>query len=202
MSMLDSTWLRPLAAAVRTLVLDDEPQYPSPTSTLPPDRLCLAGDGSVLVVWATQTGAAEALAQATVERLGAAGVASRSVDFESLQLSVLESAKAALFVVSTTYDGDPPDMAEAFCNDVMAKPAALAHLRYALLALGDRCYDDFCGFGRQVREWLEVSGAHACFKPIEVDDEDEQTLAWWWEQLDALLPEAAHECESPAVTTR
>lgn len=199
MSMFDSTWLRPLADALRTLVLDDDPEYPSAPPTLPSDRPRLTPDSSALVVWASQTGAAEYLAQVTCEHLEGAGITTRSIDFESLQVPLLEAADMALFVVSTTYDGDPPDMAEAFRDEVMAQPAALSQLRYALLALGDRCYDNFCGFGRQVEEWLETSGAHACFKPIEVDDEDEQAIAWWWEQLDALLPEAAPAGPSSAT---
>ena len=146
--------------------------------------------GPLLLAWASQTGVAEDLAGATREQLMAAGIAVDEVEFGKLTLARLGQARQVLFIASTTCDGDPPDMAEAFCTQSMQHPAALAHLHYGLLALGDRGYDDFCGFGRRLDEWLGASGAQAWFPRIEVDDEDAVALDRWHRQLGALATTA------------
>jgi sulfite reductase (NADPH) flavoprotein alpha-component len=104
---------------------------------------------------------------------------------DSSTLAALREASRALFVVSTTGDGEPPDMAVAFARQAMAQPTDLAHLRYGLLALGDSDYEEFCGFGRQLQRWLRASGAQALFDPVEVDDEDAAALRHWQHHLAA-----------------
>jgi sulfite reductase (NADPH) flavoprotein alpha-component len=155
----------------------------------------------VLIAFATQTGAAEGIAEATLEQLEMAGVNAAMVDFYDLDLALLAHASQVLFVTSTTYDGDPPDMAETFCDEAMNSPAALSHLHYAVLALGDRDYDAFCGFGRRLDDWLRASGAHAWFERIEVDDEDEQALARWHACV-AALARCSDHASSDSATVR
>jgi sulfite reductase (NADPH) flavoprotein alpha-component len=158
--------------------------------------------GPVLIACASQTGVAEDLAEATREQLRAAGITSQVADFEALDRSILETASQALFLASTTYDGDPPDMAATFSRTTMAQTASLAHLRYGLLALGDRGYDDFCGFGRALDAWLQASGAQAWFPRIEVDDEDAAALERWHAQVAALAAPVAAQRDHPLQTDR
>lgn len=140
----------------------------------------------VAVVYASQTGYAEQLARQTLQSLQTAGLSARLHGFGTLTLDDLRHAGQVLFVVSTTGDGEPPDMAVAFSRLAMRQPAELAGLRYGLLALGDSDYEDFCGFGRQLRQWLQASGAQPLFDPVEVDSEDEATLRHWQHQLAML----------------
>lgn len=140
-----------------------------------------------LVAYATQTGVAEHYAHATHAQLQRAGVVARLCAFDALTLDELARAPQALIIASTTYDGDAPDMAEDFDTNYMIRPAALAWLQYGLLALGDRCYDDFCGFGHRLHAWLLASGAHALFPPVEVDDEDADALERWHRRVGALV---------------
>src|SRR5690606_30781493 len=91
------------------------------------------------------------------------------------------ASRQVLFVVSTTGEGDPPDHALSFLRQMQggADGEGLAHLEYALLALGDRDYDDFCGFGRQLDQWLRMRGAQPLFDRVEVDNADEAALRHW-----------------------
>jgi sulfite reductase (NADPH) flavoprotein alpha-component len=141
---------------------------------------------AVRVVYASQTGFAEQLARQTLQSLQAAGVTARLDGIDGITVDDLRHAGRVLFVVSTTGDGEPPDMALAFNRLAMQQPANLAGLRYGLLALGDSDYEDFCGFGRQLQRWLQASGAQALFDPVEVDSEDEASLRHWQHHL-ALL---------------
>jgi len=141
---------------------------------------------TVRVFYASQTGLAEQLAWQTVQSLRTAGVAARMEALGATTRAALRDASHALFVVSTTGDGEAPDMAAAFARQAMADPADLAGLHYGLLALGDRAYADFCGFGRQLRQWLQAGGAQPLFDAVEVDDEDPAALQRWQQNLSVL----------------
>ncbi|WP_062473047.1 sulfite reductase subunit alpha [Variovorax boronicumulans] len=142
-----------------------------------------AGDGAqaspTLVLFASQTGQAETIAWQTARRLRAAGTAVRVMALNALDSATLASARRALFVASTYGEGDAPDGASVFAERVMGAPLALPSLRYAVLALGDRQYAHFCGFGRALDAWLHTAGAVRDFAPIEVDNSDPAALADW-----------------------
>ncbi|MES2249692.1 MAG: sulfite reductase subunit alpha [Pseudomonadota bacterium] len=142
-----------------------------------------AGDGAqaspTLVLFASQTGQAETIAWQTARRLRAAGTAVRVMALNALDSATLASARRALFVASTYGEGDAPDGASVFAERVMGAPLALPSLRYAVLALGDRQYAHFCGFGRALDTWLHTAGAVRDFDPIEVDNSDPAALADW-----------------------
>ena len=56
-------------------------------------------------------------------------------------------------------------------------------LRYAVLALGDRQYAQFCGFARRVDDWLAGRGAQRLGERIEVDGDDQHALQSWQRQV-------------------
>ena len=141
---------------------------------------------AVLVVFASQTGTAEQLARQTTQSLQLAGMAVSQIALGALDSEALMRARRVLFVVSTTGEGDAPDSAARFVTHGMRAPLPLAQLQYGLLALGDRDYDDFCGFGRQLQHWLRQSGAHALFDAVEVDDGEPAALRHWQHHLSLL----------------
>ena len=132
-----------------------------------------------LVLFASQTGQAEAIAWQTARQLRAAGTSVRVMELNALDAATLGSAGHALFVVSTYGEGDAPDGASVFAERVMSLPSTLSSLRYAVLALGDRQYKNFCGFGRALDAWLHAAGARRDFERIEVDNSDPSALAAW-----------------------
>lgn len=143
--------------------------------------LAAAGE-PMLVLHATQTGQAEAIAWQTARWLHAQGAAVRVMSLNELDLPTLQAAPRALFVASTYGEGDAPDGASAFVERIMEARAQLSGLRYALLALGDRQYAHFCGFGRRLDAWLRDSGAVPAFERIDVDNGDDTAMALWREQ--------------------
>jgi sulfite reductase (NADPH) flavoprotein alpha-component len=142
----------------------------------------LAGDGAqspVLVVFATQTGQAETIAWQTGRALHAKGTPVRVLSLNEVNIDTLRAAQRALFVVSTYGEGDAPDGASVFTERLLGTAETLPTLRYALLALGDRQYDHFCGFGRALDAWLQSTGAVPVAPCIEVDNGDPAALADW-----------------------
>ncbi len=159
------------------------------------EAAALSADDSkppTLVLFASQTGQAETIAWQTARQLRAAGTSVRVMELNTLDAATLGSASRALFVASTYGEGDAPDGASVFAERVMGSPPALPSLRYAVLALGDRQYTNFCGFGRALDAWLHAAGARRDFDPIEVDNSDPVALAAWQAQWgDAVASDAA-----------
>ena len=139
-----------------------------------------AGDTPpLLVAWASQTGFAQLLAERSARMLVDAGVPVRVLPLDQVDAALLGRSQRALFLASTTGEGDPPDHALAFLRQTLAQTPSLAHLEYLLLALGDRGYDDFCAFGHQLDRWLRACGARPLFDLVEVDNADQAALRRW-----------------------
>jgi sulfite reductase (NADPH) flavoprotein alpha-component len=136
-----------------------------------------------IVAYASQTGNAEALAQQTLATLRLAGIAAQLSELSELGADDLRRAERILFLVSTYGEGDAPDAAAAFAGRLMTRQMPLAHLHYAVLALGDSAYAQFCGFGRALDGWLSGQGAHSLFARIEVDRSADAAVAQWRQQL-------------------
>lgn len=139
-----------------------------------------------LIAFASQTGFAAELANRTAQSLQAAGAPVMLASLQQIDDQMLRQAKHALFVVSTTGEGDAPDPAAGFVRNVLDSSVSLKDLSYGVLALGDREYDQYCAFGHRLDQWLRHQGASALFDVIEVDNGDEGALRNWQHQLSVL----------------
>ncbi|MFI8978971.1 PepSY domain-containing protein [Ectopseudomonas khazarica] len=142
--------------------------------------------GGWLVGFASQSGFAEQLAWQSAGQLQAAGIPVRVEPLSRLDADSLRQTQKALFVVSTFGDGEAPDAAQGFERKVLAGSVPLEQLSYAVLALGDRQYQHFCGFARRINAWLGLQGARPLFDSIEVDGADQAALQRWQQQLSDL----------------
>lgn len=73
-----------------------------------------------------------------------------------------DEAKDAIYLICTsTYgSGDVPDNARALYESLGAQPQFLGHVRYGVIALGDRTYmQTFCFGGKKFDERLQDLGA-------------------------------------------
>ena len=157
------------------------------------------GPAPVLVAWASQTGFALTLAHRTADALRDAGLPVRLRSLHQVDAGLLQQSGRALFIVSTTGEGDAPDHALPFLRRVMSSDLELKQLSYAVLALGDRSYGHFCAFGHQLDAWLRQHGAHALFDTVDVDNADAASLRHWQQLLGQLGGEAMEQPDwSPA----
>ena len=146
----------------------------------------VASQDAVWVVHASQTGFAMEIADMTAASLRQGGVPVHRAGLERLDARALQGLARAVFVVSTTGEGDPPDPALGFVRRVMSQTLALGQLQYAVLALGDREYAQFCAFGHQLDDWLRRQGARPMFDLVEVDNADDSALRHWQHHIAQL----------------
>ncbi|RSV26638.1 sulfite reductase flavoprotein subunit alpha [Sphingomonas sp. ABOLH] len=137
---------------------------------------------TTLVAYASQTGSAERIARLTAAALpDAAALPIASLDPDQL------SRASRLFVVASTYgEGEPPDNARGFARTMEREAPDLSHLDYAVMALGDREYAEFCAFGHRVDRWLHDHGATRLFDAVEADGTDADAQRQWQHQLAGL----------------
>jgi sulfite reductase (NADPH) flavoprotein alpha-component len=160
------------------------------------------GSDALLVAFASQTGQAEELAWMTASGLSDAGVPARVALLGDLEPEALRAEGRVLIIASTTGEGDGPDAMSWFARKHMTAPADLAGLSYGLLALGDRTYADFCGFGRALDLWLRRSGATPLFDRIEVDNGDAGAIRHWQRQLGVVTGHAVQADWAPPAFDR
>ncbi len=139
-----------------------------------------------IVAYASQTGNAEELASQTVATLRLAGIPAQLSELSDLHAEDLQRAERVLFLVSTYGEGDAPDAGAAFAGRLMTTQLPLPQLHYAVLALGDSAYQQFCGFGRALDGWLQAQGAHSLFPRIDVDRSADAAIGQWRQQLSHL----------------
>jgi sulfite reductase (NADPH) flavoprotein alpha-component len=147
----------------------------------------------LLIVHASQTGAAEQLAWQAAQALRGAARPLRVAPLGALAPADFASASLVLFIASTCGEGDAPDSAGPFVRRFMgdAPVDVLDGVHYGLLALGDHEFANFCAFGRRLDTWLAGRGARALFERIDVDGLAPHALARWKHELGRLASTGA-----------
>lgn len=154
----------------------------------------------VTVLHGSQTGNAERLARALHAELMARGFAARIDNLGSYQTVRLKRERILLLVTSTYGEGEPPDIAQAFYAFLMGEHAPrLEHLKFAVLALGDRAYERFCQTGRDFDARLEALGGARLHPRGECDLDYEEAARRWTEQLLNTLATEGAPIAAPAL---
>jgi sulfite reductase (NADPH) flavoprotein alpha-component len=141
------------------------------------------------ILYGTQTGNGRKIAAALEAAAAARGVGADLISMADYPAARLKKEQALAIVVSTHGEGDPPDDALELHRFLSGKRLpALASLRYAVLALGDSSYENFCQTGREFDARLEAAGARRLAPLVECDLEfDAPSAAWSTAVLDEAV---------------
>ena len=143
------------------------------------------------ILYATESGNAEALAGAARKAAQRLGFAAKPRDMADTTPAEIAKAGPLLVIASTWGEGDPPQRAEAFYAGLLGADApSFAGVRFAVLALGDRAYANFCETGRRIDARLAELGAERVAPLAECDlDYAAPARVWTETVLATLAPE-------------
>jgi sulfite reductase (NADPH) flavoprotein alpha-component len=145
---------------------------------------------ALTVLYASESGNAEALAMRTKKLAQKHGLDAKIVDFADADFAVLSKAKNIIVFASTWGEGDPPSRAVDFYTSLMSDAAPrIEGVRFAVLALGDTAYAQFCATGKAIDQRLEALGGTRAFDRVDLDlDYAKQAAEWTEKALTELAP--------------
>jgi NADPH-dependent sulfite reductase flavoprotein alpha-component len=142
---------------------------------------------ALTLLWASQTGNAETLAERFGSRLREAGIAIDVRAMDSFPAAQLAQVNNLALISSTFGDGESPDNGRRFWETLSEHDARLESLNYAVLALGDPSYESFCGHGKNLDRRLESLGASALLPRVDCDPEFQVPADAWFKALQQAL---------------
>lgn len=142
------------------------------------------------ILFASESGNAERLAQDVAKLARKAGFKPKVVDFADLDIADLPKHERLVVIAATWGEGEPPARAARAYADLMAESAPrLEGTTFAVLALGDTAYAEFCGVGKAIDARLAELGAIRTVDRIDCDlDFEAPAAAWIKSTLDAFAP--------------
>ena len=159
---------------------------------------------TLTIVYGSQTGNAKRVAEGLLAEAGSRGLKARLLRADAYALNELKRETHLVIVISTQGDGDPPDDARGFVENLLGRRAPkLEGLRFAVLGLGDSSYAKFCEIGRVLDARLaELGGTR--LTPLGEADVDIDTVAAPWRAevlraLEALRPASAAVAQGGAA---
>jgi sulfite reductase (NADPH) flavoprotein alpha-component len=153
----------------------------------------------LLILYGSQTGTAEGLARKLGKAAIAKGFKPAGKALDETTPEDLTEASLAVVITSTYGDGEPPDNAQRFWKWIQQPEAPrLDHLRYSVLALGDKNYPQFCEFGRQCDARFAALGARCLLPRVDCDVDYEVPAETWRDALFAALEGAPSATSGPS----
>jgi MioC protein len=150
---------------------------------------------NILILVATMTGTALMVAEDVADYCNNNDIETRILEMDNININELINNKYPVLVCSSTYgQGDVPDNAQNFYNDLKKKSPDLSHIKYALFGLGDldTHRDTFAFGGKKFDKILSSLGAKRLNNPYYHDASEgslpeEVAVEWFKKNIQSLL---------------
>ena len=140
-------------------------------------------ENEIMVMFGTETGNAEELAETAVGMASSYDLAGKILDMEDVTVDMLQECKRLIVVCSTWGDGEQPVNAQDLYDSTMEMTdGSLSGLEIAVLALGDTAFDLFCESGKEWDTVLENKGGTRINERIDCDTDYDDYAEDWFEK--------------------
>ena len=157
-------------------------------TTSPPDK-----EIKILIAYASQTGNARRVAEQLYQKIGVVQADVQLEDCARIQPSQLKLFSLLWFVVSTHGEGEPPESANHFFDQLARRQPNISGCDYGVIALGDTSYDHFCATGQQLDQTLNQLGGQAVHPYIACDVDYQVEVDPWLEQAFVISQKKVNE---------
>jgi sulfite reductase (NADPH) flavoprotein alpha-component len=132
------------------------------------------------ILYGSESGNAETLALKAKKSAAKLGFDAKVVDMGDVDVASLAKSQNIIVYVSTWGEGDAPQRAVDFVAALLSdKAPRLDHARFAVLALGDTAYAQFCATGKAIDARLEALGAKRVADRIDLDLDFAKAAGVW-----------------------
>ncbi len=158
---------------------------------------------NITVLYGTESGNCEMLAEKVVKAAKKNGHKGKLTNMADISAKDLAKSETLFVIISTWGDGEPPEAAETFYNELMTAGVDLSGVDFSVCALGDSSYEKFCQTGIDMDQQLEKLGAKRIVDRTDCDVDFDEPFEKWeaslWSKLGASsAPEAVSLSSSPA----
>lgn len=150
-----------------------------------------------LLLYGTETGNSKKVASQLLASFKKNKIQAKAIDVFQFDISKLEKESLVLFVMSTQGEGEFPQNAVSFYENLKNADINLSKVSYAVFGLGDSSYPLFCNAGVLLDEVLAEKGANRLL-PLVTADVDFADLVVNWEN--DLLEVFKNQGKSEVVT--
>ena len=143
---------------------------------------------SLTILYGSQTGNAKGVASELADKAVSLGIEVQCLAMDNFKPKQLKNEHYLLIVTSTQGEGEPPENAIDLHQYLFSKKAPkLEQLTYAVLALGDSSYEQFCQTGIDFDQQLSQLGGKAIIERLDADVDYEEQAALWGDKTLALF---------------
>ena len=154
----------------------------------------------ITVLSASQTGNARRVAEQLLVQLQEASLDAQLVAAGDYKAKSIASEDILLIVASTQGEGEPAEEAVSLHKFLHGKKAPqLAQLSYAVLALGDTSYPNYCQAGKDFDAVLEKLGATRLAERVDCDLDFQAASEAWRTQVAGVVQQLAAASAAPAA---
>ena len=171
-------WLAGFLAGVASVA--DAPRTAAPARPAEP----------ITILFASESGNCERLAADMAKAARKAGMKPAVVDMADVDLAALPSFRRLVVIAATWGEGEPPARAARAYAELMSEAAPrLEGVEYAVLALGDTAYAEFCAVGKAIDARLAELGGKRAIERVDCDlDFADPAQCWIDQTVKALAP--------------
>ena len=147
-------------------------------------------DNSLLLIFGTETGNAEELAEDAANMAKAFDLEATVMDMEDIEPDDISTSKRLIVVCSTWGEGEQPVNAQDLYDAVEeTEEGSMEGVNFAVLALGDTAFELFCESGKEWDKILEEKGGNRVNDRIDCDTDYDDYAEEWLEDTLGLMKE-------------